>query len=158
MVNFETLRDCKTLVSIFETKTLSAERKFEAPRCKNHPKTRIQDQSKTLLRFRDWAKTFQEVAFFEVPFYTPKSALILSPPSPHSISEHSIHVIKKQRTRFTHHNTSPRDVPSRGGGRTPNKVLHGQSNPLPFYIYHFGQKRNHFCIPSTDKFRTLHPF
>lgn len=129
MVNFETLRDCKTLVSIFETKTLSTERKFEAPRCKNHPKTRIQDQSKMLLRFRDRAKTFCEVAFFEVPFYTPKSALILSPPSPppstHSISEHSIHVIKKQRTRFTHHNTSPRDVPSRGGGRTPNKVLHG---------------------------------
>ena len=40
----------------------------------NRAKTRLQDLSKTLLRFRDPAKIFPRPKFFKVPFATPHKA------------------------------------------------------------------------------------
>ena len=85
-------RDFETLVSKFEIETYAAfflnqsqrpytskisERiekkndKYETLRRQDHSKTRLRDPSKTIQRFRDRVKNFQDSRFFEVPFYTP---------------------------------------------------------------------------------------
>ena len=47
----------KEKTQMLESKT-HGQKKLETPRHKNHPKTRIRNLSKTLLKFRDRAKIF----------------------------------------------------------------------------------------------------
>ena len=132
-------------------------RKFEATRHKNHPKTRIWDQSKTLLRLRDQAKIFFDPHFssyHSIPltvhsFYPP-------PPHPHTTPKvNTLFMYKKQRTKATTI-LQPEMFHPRGEGQTQQSIIRVvQSLNL---LYTILDKKRNLSLPSTDKFRTLHPF
>ena len=130
-------------------------RKFEATRNKNHPKTRIRDQSKTLLRLRDQAKIFFDPHFWSY-HSIPLTVHSFYPPAPTTPTVNTLFMYKKQRTKATTI-LHPEMFHPRGEGQTQQSIIQVvQSLNLLYTI--LDKKRNPFCIPSTDKFRTLHPF
>ena len=102
-------------------------RKFEATRHKNHPKTRIQDQSKTLLRLRDQAKIFFDPHFSSY-HSIPLTVHSFYAPPPTTPTVNTLFTYKKTAHQ-SHHNTSTRDVPPQGGGANSTKYYTG--GPIP---------------------------
>ena len=95
-------------------------RKFEATRHKNHPKTRIQDQSKTLLRLRDQAKIFFDPHFSSY-HSIPLTVHSFTPP-PTTPTVNTLFTYKKQRTKATTI-LQPEMFHPRGEGQTRQSII-----------------------------------
>ena len=105
-------------------------RKFEATRHKNHPKpkTRIQDQSKTLLRLWDQAKIFFDPHFSSY-HSIPLTVHSFYAPPPQPLQQWTLYSrIKKQRTKATTI-LQPEMFHPKGGGANSTKYYTG--GPIP---------------------------
>ena len=106
-------------------------RKFEATRHKTHPKTRIQDQSKTLLRLQDQVKIFFHPHFSSYHSIPLTVHSFYPPPQP--LQQWTLYSrIKNSAPKPPQYFNQRCSTP--GGRGKLNKVLYGWSNPLTFYI------------------------